>query len=197
MAGAPATAPQSGEQPVSLGGYSQFRAKLVKTVLRIRPAPVHLRDAQNTFFDIRHQHGVFVDLGLAPVHESKFQLALLFLGGNQVLLQQTPENDYPTALLPPGKLNAVLAAFPALSGVHPVAAGKCSLQQAFDSGRLTQFEEMGLLPPSLPPSVSTAMAFTAAGMAFCGRFSSSPTGWSLHYRGKTNPIKAILPNRQG
>ena len=27
MAGAPATAPQSGEQPVSLGGYSQFRAQ--------------------------------------------------------------------------------------------------------------------------------------------------------------------------
>ncbi len=26
MAGAPATAPQSGEPPVSLGGYSQFRA---------------------------------------------------------------------------------------------------------------------------------------------------------------------------
>ena len=127
MAGAPATAPQSGEPPVSLGGYSQFRARpfsawhawasgkagfvqrasayggqqqwtagdglspgfrkgqsgipappivdqphgaggesatrqitgavpapaplilqLVKTVLRIRPLPVHLRDAQNT-----------------------------------------------------------------------------------------------------------------------------------------------------
>ncbi len=176
MAGAPATAPQSGEQPVSLGGYSQFRAQLVKTVLRIRPAPVHLRDAQNTFFENRHQHGVFVDLGLAPVHESKFQLALLFLDGDQILFEWAAKNDYPAALLPSGKLNAVLPTFPALSGVHPVAAGKCSLQQVFDSGRLTQFEEIGLLPPSLPPSVSTTMAFTAAGMAFCGRFSSSPTG---------------------
>ena len=107
--------------------------QLVKTVLRIRPVPVQLRDAQNTFCEIRHQHGVFVDFGLAPVHESKFQLALLFLGGNQVLLQQTPENNHPMALLPPGKLNAVLAVFPALSGVHPVAEDKFPLQQAFDA----------------------------------------------------------------
>ncbi|OCB03648.1 hypothetical protein BBC27_00665 [Acidithiobacillus ferrivorans] len=63
------------------------------------PATAPLRDTQNAFFEIRHQHGVFVDLGLAPVHESKFQLALLFLGGNQMLFEQAAENDHP-ALLP-------------------------------------------------------------------------------------------------
>ena len=83
---------------------TQLILQLVKTVLRIRPVAVQLRDAQNTFFEICHQHGVFVDFGLAPVHESKFQLALLFLGGDQILLQQTPENDHPTALLPSGLL---------------------------------------------------------------------------------------------
>ena len=58
--------------------------EFVKTVLCIGTVAVQLRDTQNAFLDIRHQHGVFVDLGLASVHESKFQLALMFLGGDEM-----------------------------------------------------------------------------------------------------------------
>ncbi|MFA5732349.1 MAG: transposase, partial [Acidithiobacillus sp.] len=107
--------------------------QLVKTVLRIRPITVQLRDTQNAFGNIGHQYRVFIDLGLSPIHKGKFQLAFFLPGGDQVFLQQTPKDDDTATLLPSGPLNLVLAAFPALSGIPPIALREGALQQALDA----------------------------------------------------------------
>ncbi len=72
--------------PGGITTLSPLVLEFVKTILRIRPVAVPLRDTQNPFGDIGHQHHIFLDLGLTPVHESKFQLAFFLPGSDQVFL---------------------------------------------------------------------------------------------------------------
>ncbi len=74
--------------------------EFVKAVLGICPVTIQLCDTQNPFGEIGHQDGIFIDLGLALVHKGKGQLTALFPGGDQVFLQQAPQDDDPKILRP-------------------------------------------------------------------------------------------------
>ncbi len=86
-------------------------------VFHIRPLPVKMQQCQKIFFQVGHQHHVFVEWIALNLHASSFQQGNVT--GSLLALNRSPEYDRTTLARPAGKLQLSFASFPALWKLLP------------------------------------------------------------------------------